>query len=680
MFFGLLFASLYLFLPGYTILRLLHVRHWSILTVGLAPVVSAAYYGILGPLYALLGVSASPISMIAPVLLGVLCLICIDVSLKVCCGRFSKAAVINIFIYAAMGLFITRLVFICSLPSADGIVEQYDIIFHVNLIRKFLETGVFSCFGISVGSLDSSFYGFKPAGFYPAAWHEIVTLVAMSTGYSVLAAINATNWAICGLVLPLGTLYLFSQIFEWDWKTIAIGSVAPLAFISFPWRLLLWGPIFPNLAALCCAPSVMALLMALLGPAAEGFSRARLVVPCLLGFVGLAVLQPNAVFAVGVFAAFYLINTIALRDGLIYDIFPVRVSTTIGNHRLLATCLWCLVSLLLWVAFYKSPYLHGVVSYVWPAFATFPQGIVNVVEQAFMFGNGYPTYSQLLLALIIILGVASALMKRNTRWLVAPYLFFCISFIVNVSSDGFAKRFLTGFWYSDPNRVAACAAIMALPLAAIGLSIIANWVQCLLTRHSDASDRLRDIVPIPVVAVLFLSINYFPNFLDPSTNNAVNTPFGTIESQYAESYQKSIAYTSSEEDFVKEVENVLPSDALIINNPRDGSVAAFGFDGLGVVFNQIESAYQAHDGTDSYESKMLRSSLCDVASDVRVQNLVSEIGAQYVLKLYDQDGDTSITKPFAPDEWSGISDVTDHTPGFEVVLAEGEMRLYRITY
>lgn len=33
---------------------------------------------------------------------------------------------------------------------------------------------------------------------------------------------------------------------------------------------------------------------------------------------------------------------------------------------------------------------------------------------------------------------------------------------------------------------------------------------------------------------------------------------------------------------------------------------------------------------------------------------------------------------YKPEDWAGIESVTDETPGFEVVLADGDMRLYKI--
>ena len=85
---------------------------------------------------------------------------------------------------------------------------------------------------------------------------------------------------------------------------------------------------------------------------------------------------------------------------------------------------------------------------------------------------------------------------------------------------------------------------------------------------------------------------------------------------------------------------------------------------------------------ETAESRIIRNSLRNVADNVYVQNAVRSIGAQYVLQL-DQ-GEPGLESPHLfpyedGEKWRGIDGIRDDTPGFEVVLAEGDMRLYKIT-
>lgn len=78
---------------------------------------------------------------------------------------------------------------------------------------------------------------------------------------------------------------------------------------------------------------------------------------------------------------------------------------------------------------------------------------------------------------------------------------------------------------------------------------------------------------------------------------------------------------------------------------------------------------------------MLRESLAEVTENVDVQNAVHSLGAQYLLVL-DLEGHADNRRrylpSYSPDQWSGIDAVNDATPGFEVLMSEGDMRLYRI--
>ena len=82
-------------------------------------------------------------------------------------------------------------------------------------------------------------------------------------------------------------------------------------------------------------------------------------------------------------------------------------------------------------------------------------------------------------------------------------------------------------------------------------------------------------------------------------------------------------------------------------------------------------------------SRTIRQRLCDVASDAEVQDAVNKTGAQYLLILDQGDLDTEDHRrhnvTYNSDQWVGIEAITDDTPGFEPVLSEGDMRLYRIT-
>ena len=138
-------------------------------------------------------------------------------------------------------------------------------------------------------------------------------------------------------------------------------------------------------------------------------------------------------------------------------------------------------------------------------------------------------------------------------------------------------------------------------------------------------------------------------------------------------------YDDAEQAFVQEVKHMVLSDSLIINVPDDGSAFAFAADDLRTYFRHTRD-YDVP--RETMESRIVRDNLCDIATREDVRKAVSAIGGQYVLQL-DQ-GEPYVVSPHLftygeGEQWRGIDSIRDDTPGFEVVLAEGDMRLYKIT-
>ena len=121
---------------------------------------------------------------------------------------------------------------------------------------------------------------------------------------------------------------------------------------------------------------------------------------------------------------------------------------------------------------------------------------------------------------------------------------------------------------------------------------------------------------------------------------------------------------------------MIPDSSLILNEASDGSPWSYGADGANLYYR-----YMSGYGKDSEQdtSKIIRTSLYNIYSNKEVQNAVKSTGAEYVLLLdlgFDNKQDDNHVNI---DQWKGFDMITDQTPGFEMVLAEKDMRLYKIT-
>ena len=159
----------------------------------------------------------------------------------------------------------------------------------------------------------------------------------------------------------------------------------------------------------------------------------------------------------------------------------------------------------------------------------------------------------------------------------------------------------------------------------------------------------------------------------------VGTAFGYFHLLFEEGYDMSEEqiYSADEEAFVRRAMEMIPPDALVINDPHDGSAFAYGLNGLNTYYRHIDL------GTETEASPLIREHLAELAADPEVARAVQDAGAAYVLQLDHnvpfEDGVWLIqTNEDNRKDFAGIEAVDGGTPGFEVIMEEGDMRLYRI--
>lgn len=116
-------------------------------------------------------------------------------------------------------------------------------------------------------------------------------------------------------------------------------------------------------------------------------------------------------------------------------------------------------------------------------------------------------------------------------------------------------------------------------------------------------------------------------------------------------------------------------DDLILNIPLDGSMYAYPIDDANVFYKRELT------GPDSETSQALRLRLNEYAESPEVQKAVEETGAKYVLQLSVKGPEGANYADYErnrPEDWVGIVSVTPDTPGFKLVLSDGNMALYAI--
>ena len=664
-----------IYLPG---TMLLAARSRSVVeAIVLAPLVSIPLLSIVATAYSVASIPSTFYTLFLPV---VIISFFVFLAFSLYRGRasfaaFHKPSLVHegpgVAIAVTCGLVLCTYIYIYNLDGADSFYSAWDNAFHLNYIARAIETG-------NMSLLQSSVYtSLAPttiaSGFYPSASSNVTALVVTALNCPITLAQNASSAVFCGMVYPVSMYYLVRTILPGRRRIAVLASIAGLLFAAFPWHFLVYGPLLPNLAAFALLPAMIALFLRF---AQVQGDKIRITGSYLLLFivaiVGMATIQPNAVFSAGVFLAPYIVL-------LMYTCFFNLKGGRNIKRGVAAAVIAALVIAIIWFVCYKLPFLQATVTFSWAATSTMVQALVD----ALLFQAARPS-PQLLLAVFTLLGVAITLRTPGKRWLCAPFFLTVIIYVIDAGSEGELKHILSGFWYTDPRRIAGMLAIFATPLAATGLYNVSRIISHLTSKlptlngeivsHSHRDERTTFIVAI----ALFVAMMLYPSFSLGEIR--VETGIGAIRDriEFENSQESKVVLDGDERQFLDEVSQVVSPNALVLNNPNDGSVFAYATNGLNIYYRSMAVD---RDATETDLSRIIRTELDDIADSSAVQDAVAELGAEYVLLL--DVGDTDFSESAWPNDitinnWPGFMNINDQTDGLEIVLRKDDMRLYRI--
>lgn len=601
-----------------------------------------------------------------------------------------------VLLYVGLGLFVGFFVLVRLLDGPECFNETFDNITHLGLVRSFLETGHYSTLNASI-SRDLGAVG----SFYPAAWHLIAAMSASITGASNLLVTNAINYACCSVVYPISCLCLMRALFGDKKNYLIAGAFVCIGFVTFPWFFVVYGTLESNLLGFIMVPVLLVAVMKVVAPKAtllaaaisageavnaEGTQegalkskgapkskgtlklkgmpklkgamaeRIKYLCLCLIGVIFCFFTQPNTFFAVMLFSIPYLCMRIWQASGVSAKGFskPKRIGL-VAAFLLAMAAIWCVC--------YKAPFFFAVTHFIWPPVASKSQGVINML----LFSNSWSP-AAVVIAVLVFAGLLAMLKMRAFGWLAVTLGITSLIYWSGVSLEGTIDQLLSGFWYSDWRRTAALQAIIAVPVAAIGLAHLYEALPAFLK-----TNRVLKVA----LACILLAVIFYPNF-NVRGIVKVQTPFGYFAEMMDEYYSMDqtddeIIFSSAEREFSQKVKDIVGDD-VVINIPYDGSMLAYQVNGV----RTLQRLPYVGPGTTA-DQKAIQAYLYDYAYDPAVQAAVKNLGAKYVLQLDAGHIPYHRTWPdFIPENWEGISEITEDTPGFELVLSEGDMRLFKI--
>ncbi len=554
---------------------------------------------------------------------------------------------------AGLGLVVAAVLiarrFVFVVGSPENFSQTFDNVFHLNAIRYVLETG-------SGSSLDLG--GITSIAFYPGAWHDVVSLVAATTGASVPAAISATNLVVATLVWPAGCIYLVSVLFPGRVWTLPVAGVLSTAFGSFPLLLINFGVLYPNFLAVALLPALLGATAALLGlpDGAEPGGVLRFVRDALLvlvGLAGVALSHPNGAMS-------WLALSIPLLAWCGWRYLRAAWDGGVGSRRRSIAVVAAaglgvvLVSGVLW-RYVRPPYEAS----QWPPPQTQAQAIGESLSGAHL---DRPV--SWLVAALIVAGLVTAVRDPRRLWLCGPFFVSAFLFVV-ISGTPYSpfRYWATGVWYNDSNRVAAIMPIGSLVVAVLGAVGIVGAVSFLAGRAGDAlalgaTARRTVVVVLAVLGSLLL--------LWGSQGENVRE----VARQGADRYQQTADSPLVDEDeaaLLGRLDEVTPPDAVIAGNPWTGAALAYALADREVTEKHILT--QVPD-----DVLVLDADLADIDDDPAVCAAVVTSGVTHVLDFGDRfvnDGrNMSI-------DYSGLEHLREGEH-LRLVDSEGDARLFEI--
>lgn len=531
--------------------------------------------------------------------------------------------------------------------SPANLSQTYDAVFHYNAIRWIVETGNAS--SLAVGGIGPHHSG----AFYPAAWHDLASLITLSGNASVAVAANLAAGAAAVLAWPLSCLLLCRQVFGASAGALVVTGTASVSFTAFPWGLMDFGVLWPNLMGFALVPAGVAAGLSLLGLATrDGMGRAAATFVLLASLFATGLSQPNTTFSIAgllVFpAGFALARWIRQqhRDG----------RTLRGAAGGVAVVVLVVAA---WIWVHSLSLVRQVKTFDnWEPFESITAAVGEVLLNA---TNG--RNALWLLSAAVVVGLIVALNSRRNRWLPFTHVAVAALFVMTAAVQSSTTFVLTGFWYNDSYRIAATLPVTGVVLAVYGVVWTATQLR---ERVKDlrlpAVGARRPSTPacsVLVTATLLVSsIVWYHQWAATTIHNAYVAP----------NVSRDTLATGREVAFYSRVAEIVPAGVTVANNPWDGSGMLWALTGTPVLFPQLNPTNwtpgQAY----------LANRLHTAASDPNVCGIVNAYNVGYVVRgTFDFWTERDLYK-----NYPGLTGISGNR-GFELVARDGRLELYRIT-
>jgi hypothetical protein len=428
-----------------------------------------------------------------------------------------------------------------ELRTPEALPQGPDTIFHVAAPQWGLENGTLS--SLQIGRFNFPTW----SGFYPAAFYAFTGSISLVTGASVVVSSSVYVIVLVGVVWPLGCIVLALTLLGRRVVVVLVAALLSVAFTSYPYLLMGFGVLWPNLLGQAVLPAALAALAgvfrALGRPPYAVADRLRSGLVFVAGVPGVVMAHPNAFVSLAFFGGLLVLGRVlafAVRE----PAWPRRLAVLGATAVAIAAA--ATASVLLRPASMVGTGAAG------------PERPTGLAWQDLLNFAPRLTRPLAVLAAIVGLGAVALLVRhRGARWVVPALLGMLALFWFNIAVDSDVTRWFTWPWYNNAVRLHAVAILPAVIAAVAGLLALIDLVGRLVPRS-----RSRTVATWlgAVVVIGAFSLNLGVQ-LDAHRH---------ILHRYFHPRAPDSWVTGQELKALRELSTALPEDAVVAANPWNG--------------------------------------------------------------------------------------------------------------
>ncbi len=619
-----------LFLPG--VLPAYAVGLRGIVAWGTAPLLAGAVVGVAAVAAGALGVPWT----VLPVVVGSLVAAAVGYAVYRLSGRTRsprtgagparRALVAGVGVATVVATLLQMRRTTAAVGEPGRVAQTFDTPYHLNSVALILDRGDASSLHMTLTVPDQT------TAFYPALWHGVVSLVVQTTGASVAVAANWVTIVAGTVVWVAAMLALGRVLFGPAVLPLTLVPALAFAFTQFPNRLFSFGILYPNFLSYALLPAALAACtVALLRT--RGRARLPGAFVAALGAVALVLAQPNGFFA------------------LAYVVVPIVVQALWSTSRRLrragrgaavTAAPWVVTALVAAASYWALGRISLVEQFrgkiSWSCTSSWQHAVREVLSLTAMHPSTSPNYPEpedlaggtasWVVAVLVVVGAVVCLRVARWRWVPFSYAVVAGLYVVVRGVEGPLRGTLTGYWYADPQRLAALLPLLGVPLVVVAVAwLVATAGRAARQSWGPFGIRARaaaGLVPLTAVAA-FVAVAV--SVLLPRTD-ALRESFAYVGHVHHVDPRADVSaglVSADEERMMETIEDVVPEDTAIAGNPWDGSSMTWALAGRRSIF--------PHVGIRMDEDRvLLADSLNQAAQDPRVCEAVDDLDVGYVLR------------------------------------------------